>query len=241
MRVIVIGGSSGGGAAIAQRCASEGHGVVTMQRRPSEKMFQYEALDLRWPYRQVKEQLSAAVAIHGCDWLVIAGGVGAFTHPVLDGEKLHEIFQTNTLGPIAAFQGAYRGWLKERTKMQGLPGLSDDTRSRTLRVLYLGSSSERNPAKGIEVYAASKSAASKYFIEAGRRYARQGVRCNVLELGWFESPMIAELKPEIMAKIIKRIPANRVACPDEVADAAYAVLAGPDYFNGNRIEMSGGL
>ena len=96
--VLVVGGSSGIGASIAQLCRANGHDVLTAQRRADSDGAHH--LDLRDDPAEVKARAAGLCRIYNPRWLVISGGVGAFTNPLLDMEQLAERTQTNWLGEI---------------------------------------------------------------------------------------------------------------------------------------------
>lgn len=228
-RVIVIGGSSGVGAEIAEQLVQRGDVVVTMQRRVAQ--FATVALDLRWDFGVVKREVYQAANDYEADALIVSGGVGAFTEPLMGDDIAEEIVKTNHTGAVACFQGWLRSWMKRGEYKTGATG----------RAIYIGSSSERNRARGIELYASSKAAGSKYFIEAGRRYASRGVRSGVVEAGWFDSPMTAEIVPEMRERIVRGIPIGRVSLLKEVAEVVLQQLDAPDSVTGNVYQITGGL
>ncbi len=226
-RVIVVGGSSGIGAAIVEVVRKKDHKVLTLQRSDTKDppcLF----FDLRWPQEEIKKRIDSAIVIlGGLDWLVLSGGVGAYTNPRVNADDLTEILDTNFLGPVYTFDAC----LKHLRRAVEQP---------TSRVLVIGSTVHRHATNGLEHYAASRAASECWFRFAGKRFARMGVRINVLEPGWIESPMTREIKPEFKEKIIKAIPLKRFGQVGEAAQAALAILEGPDYFV-NTIQMSGGL
>ena len=223
-RVVVVGGSSGIGRAIADQCNDYGHRVITMQR--SVNTWDAMELDLRWDQHTIGLACGIAASRYGgIDWLVLSGGVAAYTLPIVREEQVVEMIRTNYIGPRLVFNA----FLRELAK-----GTSS-------RVLYIGSTAAQRTGKALEDYAASKAAAETFFLAAGRRFAKLGIRCNVLAPGWVESPMSDSLKPELAEKAKRVIALHRFAHPTEIADMAYSILDGPDYLNGDRISISGGL
>ena len=226
-KAIVIGGSSGIGAGIAELCAIRGHRVITMQRRPGEG--DYVELDLRWDQHRILAAVRKAIdQLEGIDWLVIAGGAGAYTMPRVRFGQVEEMIQTNYIGPRYVFDAAV-------TELRRKPELPSS------RVLYISSTIVRNPTKALEDYAASKAAGETFFRAVGKRFAKWGIRSNVLATGWIETPMTAQIDEEIKAKILRMVPLHRWGRVVEVADAAYSILGGPDFWNGDVINFSGGL
>ncbi len=248
-RVIVIGGSSGIGAAIAARCRAEGHRVVCAQRRAGAT--DTVRLDLREPFASINGALEAAVRmLGGLDWLVVSGGTAGYQESAhgaalkqaraeerrtgdrpLDRylEVAEETMRTSAIGPILALEAAFR--FLERPPHDPEPS----------RALLIGSTITQAPPPDLAWYAAAKAAAQVAYLGLARRMARHGVRVNVLATGWARTPMTEAIAPAKLTKILRAVALGRMAEPEEIADAAYAVLAGSAYFAGDTIEVSGGL
>lgn len=238
-KVVVVGGSSGIGAAIADMCHGQGCRVLTMQRGAGSG--ECVELDLRWDQHAIDAAcLCASWQLDGLDWLVLAGGVGAYTNPIVRQHQVEEMMQTNYLGPRLVFN-AFLKHLKREAPPSHFSDTERTLLARTSRVLYIGSTITRNPTNALEDYAASKAAGETYFRAAARRYAKWGIRCNVLATGWIDTPMVQHIDGAIKEKILRRVPLHRWGKTVEVADAAYSILAGPDFWNGDVINFSGGL
>jgi 3-oxoacyl-[acyl-carrier protein] reductase len=228
MHIVIVGGSSGIGRTVADQLRHS-HRLVLMQRTDAKlEGTQHIELDLRWPKDRIDHAVDAAgVYLHRrINALVISGGVGAFSYPVSNADRVEELFETNTIGPRYVFNAA-------------LPYLKRGEGS--ARVLYISSTAARTLPKGLEDYAASKAAAEVLFRSFGKRYAKWGIRSNVLRVGWVESPMTGALKPEIREAAVRSTAIRRFGRPDEVAHVVRDILNGPDYWNGDVIELSGGL
>jgi glucose 1-dehydrogenase len=76
------------------------------------------------------------------------------------------------------------------------------------------------------------------------RYAREGIRVNGVGPGATRTPMnaISEEDPTIEEAIIRRIPAERIGEPEEIA-AAIAFLASDEasYIHGQTLIVDGGI
>lgn len=193
-------------------------------------------LDLRWTLSQIRGAIDVCQQrLGGLDWLVIAGGVGAYMRPLwgkkdtaAHAEQACEQVATNLLGPAWVFESAAEYLMRD-------PGEPSS------RVLYLGSTIVKSPPKALAYYAASKAGAEAFFRSEARRWADRGIRINVLATGWSETPMTADLIDHVRSKILRAIAVGRMASPAELAQAALGVLDGPDYFCGDVVPVSGGI
>ena len=252
MRVIVIGGSSGIGAAIAARLEKDGHQVATLQRRASSHGI---VLDLRWPLEQVRAAVEAQIhEIGGLDAVVVAGGVGAYQRACaaywmrghLADEYEHqvaEILETNYRGPVYAIETAlpHLAGAAAATAAREAEGEHPDA-TRFSRVLTLSSTIPRNPPADLATYAATKAALDVWMRAQARRWRRRGVLLNALATGWIETPMTEGIAPLKRREIVAAIGAHRMGTVEEAAEAAvYFATGAPAYFSGDTIPMSGGL
>jgi 3-oxoacyl-(acyl-carrier-protein) reductase len=90
-------------------------------------------------------------------------------------------------------------------------------------------------------YAAAKAGIIGFTKSAALEVARKGVTVNALAPGFIETEMIAAMPDEARDKILARIPMQRFGRPEEVAQAAYFLVANGDYITGQVFEINGGL
>jgi NAD(P)-dependent dehydrogenase (short-subunit alcohol dehydrogenase family) len=228
MRVLVIGGSSGIGAAIVARLEADGHQVVALSRSAKH------ALDLSDTDENIERAVRDAIRSWsgGSDWpdsldaLIVSSGMGAYMGPLEHRvERLTQLFRVNTIGPIVAYRSALRALMRA----QG-------------RVIFVTSTVARRPgARDLGAYAATKAALHAFVMCEAKQLAPHGVAMNALAPGWVETPMTAEIKPAKRAAIEKAIPMGRMATPLEVAVFAVQMLTWPHYATGGVHEISGGL
>lgn len=227
-RVIVVGGTKGIGAAIAE-AARKTHDVVVMGRHVDLSRHGQVELDLRWSDLQVAAACRRAMRwfgpVEAVDALVLSAGMGAYLAPYeMDQDRLQSMFRVNVLGPIAAYLACLRGLMRARG-----------------RVLFIGSTVARKPgASGLSAYAATKGAVNAFVISEARRLADHGVAMNVLAPGWVSTEMTAEIQPELKEAITRAIPAKRFAYPEEVARFALAILEQSNFLTGEILSMAGG-
>jgi len=78
-------------------------------------------------------------------------------------------------------------------------------------------------------------------VSHGTRRATRGITVNVIAAGYTDTAMVATVPPEILEKIVARIPVGRLARPDEIASAvAFLVSDGPAFITGETLCVNGG-
>ena len=90
-------------------------------------------------------------------------------------------------------------------------------------------------------YAASKAALEGFTRTMGKELGRKNVRMNCIAPGYIDTEMMRAVGEEILTRMIKGIPAQRLGRPEEIASVA-AFLASDDasWLSGETIFVSGG-
>lgn len=152
MRLLVVGASSGIGAAIAEASASAGAHVVGVARRADRIAGLGGVIpavcDVTDAHSCAESVETAARLLGGIDALVYASGTTAIT-PLdrTDAVQWAELFATNVTGAALMTRGA-------------LPHLTDE--SSDGRALFLSSDSAVRPYPGLVAYGATKAALSAF-------------------------------------------------------------------------------
>lgn len=92
-------------------------------------------------------------------------------------------------------------------------------------------------------YGSAKAAVVTLTANLARRWATRGVRVNAIAPGLIDTPMTAPMAafPEIMDAELARIPMGRTGTPDEIADAAlFLSSAAATYITGTTLAVDGG-
>jgi 3-oxoacyl-[acyl-carrier protein] reductase len=90
-------------------------------------------------------------------------------------------------------------------------------------------------------YAAAKAGVIALTRVLGKELARRGITVNAIAPGMIQTPMMAEVKPEMVAEYEKQIPVGRVGRPEEVAHAVlFFACAESSYITGQTLPITGG-
>ena len=218
-RVVVTGGTSGIGAATAQRFRDEGCEVVVLARSPGPDVIPCDVSD--------RAQVEAAFAeIGSLDVLVDNAGV-SLRSPALEigAGQWDQVIGTNLSGAF---------WVAQAAAARMLAGGGGS-------IVFTAST---NALVGYRYYAdynASKAGLVALTRSLALEWAPR-VRVNAVCPGYVLTPMQeAEYTPEMLAQVNERIPMGRHATPEELA-GLFAYLASDEaaYFTGSVIVMDGG-
>jgi len=224
---LVVGGTSGIGAATALRLATDGATVIaaglnsTTAPDELQQTVELRELDLRDP-----RALEDLITSHGrLDVLVNAAGIirrGDEHRP----EVFREVLEINLTGALRAAEAAY--------------GLLAESRGCIVNVAsmlsYFG-----GPL--VPAYSASKGGIVQLTKSLAVAWAAQGIRVNAVAPGWIATDLTAALQadPAAADRILSRTPMARWGTASEVA-GAIAFLTGPDaaFITGAVLPVDGG-
>ena len=218
-RVVVTGGTSGIGAATAQRFREEGCDVVVLARTPGPGVIPCDVSD--------RAQVEAAFArIDTPDVLVANAGVSLRSRAAdISAEQWDQVIATNLSGAFWTAQAA-------ATRMLAADGGC---------IIFTSST---NALVGYRYYA-DYNASKAGLVALTRSLALEwapSVRVNAVCPGYVLTPMQeAEYTPEMLAAVNERIPLGRHATPAELAGLfAYLACDEAAFFTGSVIVMDGG-
>ena len=109
------------------------------------------------------------------------------------------------------------------------------------RIVLIGSINGRRGKFGQSNYAASKAGLVGLMRASARELAASGVTVNLIEPGFTETAMTAQLPPAVREKALMEIPLGRAGQPEDIA-AAVRFLAGPaaGHITGQQLAVDGG-
>jgi NAD(P)-dependent dehydrogenase (short-subunit alcohol dehydrogenase family) len=232
---VVTGGASGIGLATCARLRGEGFIVAALDLQPDGAA---EAADLAMRCDVTDEadvaDAMAAVAEKsgGIDVLVNNAGItgsreAARCHetPVAEWDKVHAV---NVRGPF----------LCSRAVLPAMVARGSG------HIITIASVAGLVAFPGRCAYTASKGAALMLTRSIAVDYAAAGIRANAVCPGMVYTPMTSWRldQPDLRAEIEDRIPAGRVAAPDEIADAVALLASGRlAYMTGHALVVDGGM
>lgn len=109
-------------------------------------------------------------------------------------------------------------------------------------ITNLGSTAAQVVDAGQFEYVTSKAAIVAMSKKLAHELAPFGIRCNSVSPGLTETDMIQNMEPILRDRLLKQIPLNRVAFPDEIANLIHFICS-PEasYINGQNFIIDGGL
>jgi NAD(P)-dependent dehydrogenase (short-subunit alcohol dehydrogenase family) len=242
----VTGGTSGIGAAVAQRLAAEGASVYAMGRDPRrgaavEQRARSAAGNVRFVAGDVRDGSAVSAAVSACreetgrlDFVFHGAGVlgapGALHE--LSAEDWRTALDANLIATVIVCREAVVGMLE----------------SGGGSIVTCGSILSLAADSAITVYTVTKSAVLGLSRAIALAYAKNNIRCNCICPGDVDTPMVqqflaaADDPTKARARLDATYPAGRIAQPDEVAAAAAFLLSDDArYVTGTSLLVDGGL
>ena len=232
--VLVVGGASGIGAAIADRLAAEGASMFLTGRRQADvasvaarighgaKAIVADAGDPA----DIERAVATVVAEHGrLDVLVFNAAMSEAADLLSSTADLFDRhFAPNVRGPLLAMRAA-------------VPHMRAGSAA-----VFVGSTASEMAVPHYGTYAATKAALRSYVRTWTAELAPRGIRVNVLSPGPTETAMLADVSDDIRAMILSRVPLGRLARPEEIAAAALFLASDESsYMAGSDLQTDGGM
>ena len=102
------------------------------------------------------------------------------------------------------------------------------------------SSISRHGNVGQSNYTAAKAGVAGMTVTWARELARYGVRVAAIAPGFINTPMVQNMKPEVLEKLVGSIPLRRLGQAEDIAKGVIFIFEN-DYVSGRVIEIDGGL
>lgn len=236
-RVAVITGAAGGiGAASARRFATEGASLLLTDADASGVAHLAEELGATSRVHDVTSEAdweavrAAALGAHGrID--ILLNNAGVFLAAPLSQTTLEEFQRVIEVNTVGVFLG-----------MRALAPTMSERRAGS--IINVSSVAGLGGSPFLTAYAASKWAVRGMTRVLAKELASVGVRVNSLHPGQIDTDMNArqrEKTPELVERLVRAIPMQRIGTPEEVADAAvYLASEESAYVTGSELVVDGG-
>jgi len=109
------------------------------------------------------------------------------------------------------------------------------------RIVNIGSINGQAGQYGQVNYAAAKSGIHGFTKALAQEGARAGVTVNAIAPGYIDTDMVAAVPEDVLAKIVARIPVNRLGRADEIARGVqFLVDENAGFVTGSTLSINGG-
>jgi len=118
----------------------------------------------------------------------------------------------------------------------------DGMRSRGFgRIVNIGSINGQAGQYGQVNYAAAKSGIHGFTKALAQEGAAKGITVNAVAPGYVDTDMVRAVPPEVLAKIVAKIPVGRLGKPEDIARAVLFLVADEaDFITGATLSVNGG-
>lgn len=89
-------------------------------------------------------------------------------------------------------------------------------------------------------YSASKAGVDAMTVAWSKELARYNIRCAAIAPGYTGTEMVKAVNPQILEKIVARVPLKRLGEPSEISRTVQFIIEN-DFVNGKILEIDGGL
>jgi len=153
----------------------------------------------------------AAAARGPIDGLFLNAATPGLFVPLADytDEALDELLQVDVKGPFYA--------IRHVAPLMAARGRGS--------ILVTGSLASERGMVGNPGYLVAKHAVLGLARAAAMEFAGSGVRCNCINPGYIDTPMLQDVPAEVLARLASLVPQQRIGQPEEVAEVAAFLLS----------------
>ncbi|RUV88503.1 MULTISPECIES: SDR family oxidoreductase [unclassified Mesorhizobium] len=232
-KVLIVGGSSGMGLALARRCLAEGSGVIIAGRNAARLNAARDELD-----RPAALATAVADISREAEVAALFARIGRLEHIVSTAADIEGAYRLLPDIELSAAQkvvdSKFYGPLL--LAKHGAPKLS----ANGSLTFVSGIAAYRPAARGSVV--AAVNAGLEGLVRA-LAIELAPIRVNAVSPGWVDTPIwqfvAGDAKDETLAAMAKRLPAGRVGRPEDIADAI-RFLMGNGFTTGTTLHVEGG-
>lgn len=110
------------------------------------------------------------------------------------------------------------------------------------RIVNIASINGQQGQFGQTNYAAAKAGLIGFTKSLALEGARHGVTVNAVAPGYVDTEMVRAVAPDVLARLVERIPIGRLGQPDEIARCiVFLVAEEAGFFTGSTLSVNGGM
>lgn len=234
--VLITGGGTGIGEAIAITFCKNGYDVYILGRRKeklekvcndSGNLINYFVCDIN-DHNSIKQIVNK---IDRVDTLINCAGIisGGEESEKYNYTELNDIIDTNLKGTLSICLQMIDKWKDDNVKGN---------------IINIGSIAGKNGSKYFPLYSSSKAGIIAFSKSIASRYGKFGIRCNVISPGVIKTPMSYVETPnfdDYIEDIENKTPLKRLGTPSDIAKVALFLDSdNSEFITGQEIVVDGG-
>lgn len=244
VRAVVTGGARGMGRHFALRLRQEGARVVFCDVDPEAVKATASELDVPGVVADVSAEDGVATLFREAE-AVLGGPVNVLVNNAgilrdgllikqdketgkvipLDKAKWDAVIAVNLTGPFLCARELAKRAVESGTRPAVVVNISSISRA--------GNAGQSN-------YAAAKAGLVADTATWAKELARYGIRVGAVAPGFVRTPMVEQMRPEMLEKMVAPVPLKRIGEPEDIWQAIRFVVE-CEYFTGRVVEVDGGL